>query len=170
MFCMGSVSYCRVLIKNVTLPTCYRSNLVPLNVGLINSIHSGTLKKEICKYQSIFTSYDNTESSVSLKIFYTYLSESLRGFYTIADIFAVHFLDMDKVFLSGQKREHSCHLLMFHLVKEVLFFRHAIIPFSLVQELYAPHHVRPITKVLVNNTSDCGLMMLSFPSESSHHS
>lgn len=49
---------------------------------------------------------------------YLRLSESLREFYTITNIFAVHFLDLRKVFQIEKKQERVWLLFVFQFLKE----------------------------------------------------
>lgn len=80
--------------------------------------------------------------------------------------FVIHFLNPDNVFLFEKELEHSRHLLMFQLVKEsfvfwsVMFWRKKLC--SRGQVLYSPHHVQLLKNVLMNRTSDCGLMNCIF--------
>ena len=57
---------------------------------------------------------------------------------------------------------------MFRLVQEALGSGQAVLPGSLGQELSSPHHVRLVTKVLMNYTSDGGIVNLQLPGECPH--
>jgi len=57
---------------------------------------------------------------------------------------------------------------MFQLDQNALLSRQTILPGSLGQELSLPHHVRVVTKVLMNHTSDNGIVNRQFPGDCPH--
>lgn len=61
-----------------------------------------------------------TESFVRLKICCTYMSKPLRRFYNITDLFGVHFLDLESVFLIENKHKNSQRFKIFSFVNEAL--------------------------------------------------
>lgn len=78
---------------------------------------------------------------------------TFSGFYTASDIFAVHLLDLDKVFRI-QENPHSWLRKMFQLVHKALGSGQAILPVHFEQEMSSADNIVFLMKVLINHTSN----------------
>lgn len=76
-------------------------------------------------------------------------------------------LDLGKVFPIGEKAQISCLHRMFRLVQEALGSSKSVLPRPRGQ-LFSPYHIRLLTKVLMNHTSNGSLVNLQFSGEYTH--